>query len=120
MAPSASALLDSCLEAQKLTMYGANRTHSCDSCDVHLSEAEWLENHLRGEKHRWVAARVGNLLPVQWQQQQIQLVPPRAPHLPPEFLCCTCGQGFWPMEKYRKHLGSLYHLRRCAGEAEGV
>jgi len=41
---------------------------------------------------------------------------PRGPNVPPELVCVVCQQGFWPVEKYRKHIGSLYHLKRCAGD----
>jgi len=86
-------------------------------CDVHLSEQEWLENHINGEKHGWVEGRVALLLPVQWALLPPQVVP-RPPPLPPELLCCLCCQVFPSHEKYRRHLASLHHLKRCAGEGE--
>jgi len=114
-ASSPASLLESCLSKQKATIFGPNRDHSCDSCDVHLSEKEWLENHKKGEKHRWVTERVNLLLPVQWIQPPPKTVL-RGANVPPELVCVVCQQGFWPLDKYRKHLGSLYHLKQCAGD----
>ena len=37
-------------------------------------------------------------------------------HFYPEWQCLACKVGFTPIERYRKHLGSLFHLRKCAGE----
>ena len=39
-----------CQRTQKVKMFGAARSHSCDMCDVHLSEPDWLEKHLQGEQ----------------------------------------------------------------------
>lgn len=92
-------------------------------CDVHLSEQDWLDNHKMGEKHRWIAERVEKLLPVQFVQQEMFVVQ-KSDYNPytcmynyyPEFQCTVCKVGFTPIEKYKKHLGSLFHLRKCAGE----
>ena len=48
-ASSEEELWNSCISKQKLNIYGAHRQHSCDECDVHLSEQEWLDNHRMGE-----------------------------------------------------------------------
>lgn len=37
-------------------------------------------------------------------------------HFYPEWQCLVCRVGFTPIDRYRKHLGSLFHLRKCAGE----
>jgi len=116
-------LWNSCISKQKLNIYGAHRQHSCDECDVHLSEQEWLDNHRMGEKHRWIADRVGKLLPVQFVPQEMVVIQ-KSEYNPyacmfnyyPEFQCKVCKVGFTPIEKYKKHLGSLFHLRKCAGE----
>ena len=100
-ASSPASLLESCLSKQKATIFGPNRDHSCDSCDVHLSEKEWLENHKKGEKHRWVTERVNLLLPVQWIQPPPKTVL-RGANVPPELVCVVCQQGFWPLDKYRQ------------------
>ena len=100
-ASSPASLLESCLSKQKATIFGPNRDHSCDSCDVHLSEKEWLENHKKGEKHRWVTERVKLLLPVQWIQPPPKTVL-RGANVPPELVCVVCQQGFWPLDKYRQ------------------
>ena len=97
---TAALLLESCLSKQKAAIFGTNRGFSCDFCDVHLSEKEWLDNHNQGEKHRWVSERVKLLLPVQWIQPPPKTVP-RGPNVPPELVCVVCQQGFWPLEKYR-------------------
>jgi len=76
-----------------------------------------------GEKHRWIADRVGKLLPVQFVPQEMVVIQ-KSEYNPyacmfnyyPEFQCKVCKVGFTPIEKYKKHLGSLFHLRKCAGE----
>jgi len=122
-ASSVDQLWEACLTKQKLNIYGAHRQYSCEICDVHLSEQEWLDNHKMGEKHRWIADRVEKLLPVQFVQQEM-LVVQKSEYNPftcmynyfPEFQCVVCKVGFTPIDKYKKHLGSLFHLRKCAGE----
>jgi len=116
-------LWERCIAKQKVNVFGAARHFSCDMCDVHLSEESWLHNHLNGEKHKWVAGRIEVGLPVQWEPQEIQVVT-RSTFNPftfcyeafPEWHCNTCKVSFSPADKYRKHLGSLFHLRKCAGE----
>ena len=71
---SASQLWEDCINHQKEKIFGSNRSHSCDVCDIHLSEAEWLEKHLQGEKHKWIAGRVEQLLPVQWEPQEMCVI----------------------------------------------
>jgi len=122
-AKTVTELLEACILKQKLYVFGNHRSHSCDACDVHLSEKDWLDKHNQGEKHRWVSDRVTKLLPVQWEAPEMQVVN-RAdfdpytgfPVMYPEFRCPICKVAFSPLEKYRKHLGSLFHLRKCAGE----
>lgn len=116
-------LVRSCLAKQKLNVYGAHRSYSCDACDIHLSEKDWLDNHNKGEKHKWMTERVEKGLPVQWELPEMEVVQKTDynpytgfPVFYPEFLCHICKVGFSPIEKYRKHLGSLFHLRKCAGE----
>merc|ERR1719232_1461472 len=67
-------LWEECQKTQKLKMFGSSRSHSCDMCDVHLSEADWLEKHLTGEKHKWIANRVENVQPVQFEPQEMVIV----------------------------------------------
>ena len=98
-----------CRQKQKAAIFGTNRGFSCDFCDVHLSEKEWLDNHNQGEKHRWVSERVKLLLPVQWIQPPPKTVP-RGPNVPPELVCVVCQQGFWPLEKYRWEKFSWMHF----------
>ena len=43
-----------CQRVQKIKLFGSGRSHSCDLCDVHLSEPDWLEKHLQGEAGRLV------------------------------------------------------------------
>jgi len=118
-----SELLESCMAKQKLNIYGAHRGFSCDACDVHLSEKEWLDNHNNGEKHRWVSDRVEKGLPVQFEMPEMEVIQKTDvnpytgfPIFYPEFFCNVCKVGLSPIEKYKKHLGSLFHLRKCAGE----
>ena len=73
-ANTASDLWLECLKNQKLKIFGSSRSHSCDVCDIHLSEAEWLEKHMQGEKHKWIAKRGEQLLPVQWEPQEMCVV----------------------------------------------
>jgi len=116
-------LWEECQKTQKLKMFGSSRSHSCDMCDVHLSEADWLEKHLTGEKHKWIANRVENVQPVQFEPQEMVIVQKTdfnqytwQYHFYPEWQCLVCRVGFTPIDRYRKHLGSLFHLRKCAGE----
>jgi len=116
-------LWEACLAKQKHSIYGAHRQYSCEMCDVHLSEQDWLDNHKMGEKHRWIAERVEKLLPVQFVPQEMFVVQ-KSEYNPytcmfnyyPEFQCTVCKVGFSPIDKYKKHLGSLFHLRKSAGE----
>ena len=41
-------LWDECIRLQKGKIFGRTRTYSCDKCDVHLSEIEWLQKHFQG------------------------------------------------------------------------
>ena len=45
----AEELWEECQKTQKIKLFGVGRSHSCDMCDVHLSEPDWLEKHLQGE-----------------------------------------------------------------------
>ena len=53
-AGSPEELWEECLKTQKIKLFGAARCHSCDVCDVHLSEPDWLEKHLQGEFTEWL------------------------------------------------------------------
>ena len=46
---SALGLWEDCHKNQKERIFGKVRCHSCDMCDVHLSEMDWLEKHMQGE-----------------------------------------------------------------------
>ena len=35
----------------------------------------------------------------------------------PEFQCLVCSVGFTPMDRYKRHCSSLFHMRKSAGEA---
>ena len=48
-ADTAEELWEQCQKTQKVKLYGAGRSHSCDMCDVHLSEPDWLKKHLQGQ-----------------------------------------------------------------------
>jgi len=120
---NAATMMEMCTLRQKQRIIGHNRAYSCDMCDVHLSEQEWLDNHNGGEKHRWTADRVEKNLPVQFQPVEMQVVNKNGfnafsgmPEFWQEFRCIVCKVAFTPVERYNKHIGSLFHLRRCAGE----
>jgi len=120
---SALDMQEKCHSRQKSKILGNHRQFSCDMCDIHLSEQEWLDNHFTGEKHQWVVDRVEKLLPVQFIPIDMIVVPRNqmnaytgAPEFWEEFRCVVCKVGFSPLERYKKHVGSLFHLRKCAGE----
>lgn len=120
---TSSEMLEKCCEKQRARILGPHRQFSCDMCDVHLSEQEWLDNHNGGEKHRWTAERVEKLLPVQYKPIDMHVVPKTRfnpytgmPDFWEEFRCVVCKVGFTPIDRYKKHINSLFHLRRCAGE----
>jgi len=120
---SALEMLEKCTNKQKLRIIGQHRSFSCDMCDVHLSEQSWLDNHNGGEKHRWVVDRVEKLLPVKFHEVDMLVVNKNrfdpytgVPSFWQEFRCVVCKVGFSPIDRYKKHIGSLFHLRRCAGE----
>ncbi|XP_023334759.1 uncharacterized protein LOC111706189 [Eurytemora carolleeae] len=120
---NAADMMDKCATKQKMRIIGAHRQYSCEMCDVHLSEQEWLDNHNGGEKHRWTVDRVEKNLPVQFQPVDVQVIQKTgfnpfngAPQFWQEFRCAVCKVGFTPIERYKKHIGSLFHVRRCAGE----
>jgi len=122
-ANSVEEMLEKCLKKQKLSVFGNHRGFSCDMCDLHLSNQDWVDNHLKGEKHKWIADRVQKGLPVQWLEPQMQVMEKSQfdPFMGgynyyPEFRCPICIADFPNNDKYRKHLGSLFHLRKCAGE----
>lgn len=122
-ANSVEEMMEKCLKKQKLTVFGSHRGFSCDMCDLHLSNQEWVDNHLKGEKHKWIADRVQKCLPVQWLEPQMQVIKKSqfdpfmgAYNYYPEFRCPICVADFPNTDKYRKHLGSLFHIRKCAGE----
>ena len=52
-APSPEELWNACVAKQRLNIYGAHRQFSCEVCDVHLSEQEWLDNHKMGLLSVW-------------------------------------------------------------------
>ena len=56
-ADTAAALWEDCHKYQKKKIFGVARCHSCDMCDVHLSEADWLEKHLQGDHFLCVYAK---------------------------------------------------------------
>ena len=55
-ASTAEELWEECQRTQKIKLFGSGRSHSCDMCDVHLSEPDWLEKHLQGESESQVRA----------------------------------------------------------------
>jgi len=120
---TAANMIEKCLTRQKMKILGPHRQFSCDMCDVHLSEQEWLDNHFTGEKHMWVVDRVEKLLPVQFipldmvvvQKSQVNAYT-GVPEFWQEFRCVICKVGFSPIDRYKKHTGSLFHLRKSAGE----
>lgn len=117
-------MMQKCEARQKQKILGNHRKFSCDMCDVHLSEQDWLEKHMTGEKHRWIVDRVEQLLPVQFINPDMMVIQKsranpfafNSPEYWQEFRCVVCKVGFSPLERYKKHIGSLFHLRRCAGE----
>ena len=137
-------LLSQCMMNQKNVNYGDVRSFSCWECDMHVSDESWLYKHLAGEKHRWVKKRVDQRLPVFWEPQRIVSVqrvrrheqPPKSINntltihfqqqfneykwrwtMFPEFQCLVCRVGFTPMDRYKRHCSSLFHMRKSAGEA---
>eukprot|EP00088_Acartia_fossae_P069723 TRINITY_DN9184_c0_g1_i2.p1 TRINITY_DN9184_c0_g1~~TRINITY_DN9184_c0_g1_i2.p1 ORF type:complete len:144 (+),score=26.55 TRINITY_DN9184_c0_g1_i2:689-1120(+) len=120
---TAGNMLEKCHARQKIKILGSHRKFSCDMCDIHLSEQEWLDNHFTGDKHSWVADRVEKLLPVQFIPIDMIVVDKTqinpytgVPEFWQEFRCVVCKVGFSPIDRYKKHVGSLFHLRRSAGE----
>jgi len=116
-------LLSQCMMNQKNVIYGDVRSYSCWECDMHVSDESWLYKHLAGEKHRWVKKRVDQRLPVFWEPQQIVSVQKQQWNeykwrwtMFPEFQCLVCKVGFTPMDRYKRHLNSLFHMRKSAGE----
>jgi len=116
-------LWDECIRLQKGKIFGRTRTYSCDKCDVHLSEIEWLQKHFQGEKHDYISKRVDQLLPVQWEPQEMVVVQKMdfdqftyQYSYYPEWQCLVCKVGFAGIDKYKKHLTTLFHMRKCAGE----
>lgn len=114
---------EKCTHRQKQRVLGPNRQFSCEMCDVHLSEQEWLDNHNGGEKHRWCVDRVERGLPVQFEHVEPMVIQKQGynpfsgmPEYWQEFRCLVCKVNFSPVEKYKKHVGSLFHLKKTAGE----
>ena len=75
------------------------------SGDGHSAEGQWDEAEVEDEDDLLFCVLQSDFNQFTWQY-----------HFYPEWQCLVCKVGFTPIERYRKHLGSLFHLRKCAGE----